>query len=133
MGLDLEAKGTGGGTIWAWMVLEVVVAGRVVTALGRGGALETSDVLLLELEGVPERGEGTLPLPLCFLLVTRVKATSSAFFFFFFLFINLLHGARSQSVVDYLQQVAYSFRGLRGQKPPSQADKDIITVRRDQK
>ena len=41
------------------------------------------------------------------------------FFFFFFDFINLLHGARSQSVVDYLQQVAYSFRGLRGQKPPS--------------
>ena len=39
--------------------------------------------------------------------------------FFFFLFINLLHGARSQSMADYLQQVAYSFRGLRGQKPPS--------------
>ena len=39
--------------------------------------------------------------------------------FFFFLFINLLHGARLQSVADYLQQVAYSFRGLRGQKPPS--------------
>ena len=41
------------------------------------------------------------------------------FFFFFFLFINLLHSARSQSMADYLQQVAYSFRGLRGQKPPS--------------
>ena len=41
------------------------------------------------------------------------------FFFFFFYFINLLHGARSQSMADYLQQVAYSFRGLRGQKPPS--------------
>ena len=36
---------------------------------------------------------------------------------FFFLFINLLHSARSQSMADYLQQVAYSFRGLRGQKP----------------
>jgi len=60
------------------MVLEVVVTGRVVTALEREGALETSDVLLLELEGVPERGEGTLLLPLHFLLVTRVKATSSA-------------------------------------------------------
>ena len=52
---------------------------------------------------------------------------------FFFLFINLLYGARLQSMADYLQQVAYSFRGLRGQKPSSQADKDIITVRRDQK
>ena len=51
----------------------------------------------------------------------------------FFLIINLLHGAGLQSVVDYLQQVAYSFRGLSGQKPPSQADRDIITVRRDQK
>jgi len=39
--------------------------------------------------------------------------------FFFFLFINLLHSARLQSVANYLQQVAYSFRGLRGQKPPS--------------
>ena len=56
LGLGLEAKGTGGGAIWAWMVLEVVVAGRVVTALGRGGALETSDVLLLESGGDPERG-----------------------------------------------------------------------------
>ena len=58
------------------MVLEVVVTGQVATALGREGALETSDVLLLELEEVPERGEGTLPLPLRFWLVTRVKATS---------------------------------------------------------
>jgi len=78
LGLGLEAKGTGGGAIWAWMVLEVVVTGQVATALGRGGALETSDVLLLELEGVPERGEGILPLLLRFWLVTRVKATSSA-------------------------------------------------------
>ena len=39
--------------------------------------------------------------------------------FFFFLLINLLHGAWLQSVADYLQQVAYSFRGLRGQKPSS--------------
>ena len=37
----------------------------------------------------------------------------------FFLFINLLYGAQLQSMEDYLQQVAYSFRGLRGQKPPS--------------
>ena len=66
LGLGLEAKRTGGGAIWAWIVLEVVVTGRVATALGRGGALETSDVLLLELERVPEREEGTLPLPLCF-------------------------------------------------------------------
>jgi len=55
-----------------------------------------------------------------------------AFFFLFFLFINLLHGAQSQFMVDYLQQVAYSFRGLRKQKPPSQANRDVITVRRDQ-
>ena len=34
--------------------------------------------------------------------------------FFFFLFINLLHGAQLQSVADYLQQVVYCFRGLRG-------------------
>ena len=70
--------------------MEVVVAaaaeeGRVaagfeaalaVTALGTGGALETSRILFLELV---EGGENALafPLPL-FLLVTRVKATSSA-------------------------------------------------------
>jgi len=77
LGLGLEAKGTGGGAVWAWMVLEVVVTGQVVTALGRGGALETSDVLLLESGEVLERGEGALPLPLRFWLVTRVKATSS--------------------------------------------------------
>jgi len=52
---------------------------------------------------------------------------------FFFLFINLLHGAWSQSVADYLQQVAYSFRGLRGQKPPSQANRNVTIVRGDQK
>ena len=61
LGLGLEAKGTGGGVIWAWMVLEVVVTGRVVTALGRGGALETSDVLLLELGGVPETANPSSP------------------------------------------------------------------------
>ena len=72
LGLGLEAKGTGGGAIWAWMVLEVVVTGRVVTALGRGGALETSVVLLLESEGVPERGEGTLPLPTSLPLTTTM-------------------------------------------------------------
>ena len=41
------------------------------------------------------------------------------FFIFIFLFIDLLYGGQSQSMADYLQQVAYSFRGLRGQKPPS--------------
>ena len=77
LGLGLEAKETGDSAIWAWMVLEVVVAGRVVVALGRGGALETSNVLLLESGEILERGEGTLLLPLRFWLVTRVKATSS--------------------------------------------------------
>ena len=66
LGLGLEAKGTRGGAIWAWMVLEVVVTRQVVTALGRGGALETSNVLLLESGGVPEREEETLPLLLRF-------------------------------------------------------------------
>jgi len=66
LGLGLKAKGTEGSAIWAWMVLEVIVTGQVVTALGRWGALETSDVLLLELGEVPEREEGTLPLPLHF-------------------------------------------------------------------
>ena len=68
--------------------MEVVVAaaaeeGRVaagfeaalaVTALGAGGALETSRILFLELVGGEE---DTLALPLPFLLVTRVNATSS--------------------------------------------------------
>ena len=40
------------------------------------------------------------------------------FLFFIFYIINLLHGARSQSVADYLLQVVYSF-GLRRLKPPS--------------
>jgi len=77
LGLGLEAKGTGGGTIWAWTVLKVVVARQVVTVLEKGGALETSSVLLLESGGVSEREEGTLPLSLCFWLVIRVKAISS--------------------------------------------------------
>jgi len=66
LGLGLEAKRTEGSAVCAWMVLEVVVARRVVIALGRRGALETSNVLLLELEEVLESGEGTLLLPLCF-------------------------------------------------------------------
>ena len=61
--------------------LEVVVAAAAgfeaalaVTALGAGGALETSGILFLELVG---GGEDALAFPLPFLLVTRVKATSS--------------------------------------------------------
>ena len=69
------------------------------------------------------------PIPSLILLRRQLQMM----YFFFFLFINLLHGAQSQSVADYLQQVAYSFRGLRGQKPPLQADRNIIIVRRDQK
>ena len=48
------------------MVLEVVVARQVITALGTGGALEISDILLLELEGVSERKKGILLLLLHF-------------------------------------------------------------------
>jgi len=77
LGLGLETKGTGDGAIWAWTVLEVITARQAVTALEREGALETSDVLLLELGGVPERGEEALFLSLYLWLVTRVKATSS--------------------------------------------------------
>jgi len=49
-------------------------AALAVTALGVGGALETSEILFLELVG---GGEDALAFPLPFLLVTRVKATSS--------------------------------------------------------
>jgi len=78
LGLGLKAKRTEGNTIWTWIVLEVVVAEQVVTALKREGALEISDVLLLKLEGVPEREERILFLSLYFWLVIRVKVTSSA-------------------------------------------------------
>jgi len=58
------------------MVLSIVMTIQVVTALERGGAHE---ILLLELEkDIKERKE-TLLLPLCFLLVARVKVISSAF------------------------------------------------------
>jgi len=51
-------------------------AALAVTALGAGGALETSGILFLELVG---GGEDTLAFFLPpFLLVTRMKATSSA-------------------------------------------------------
>ena len=59
------------------------------------------------------------PAPKAVTASTAPKPAATLFFFFFFLIINLLHGAQLQSVADYLQQVAYSFRGLRGQKPPS--------------
>ena len=49
-------------------------AALAVTALGAGGALETSGILLLELVGGEE---DILAFLLPFLLVTRVKATSS--------------------------------------------------------
>jgi len=49
-------------------------AALVVAALGAEGALETSGILFLELVG---GGEDALAFPLPFLLVTRVKATSS--------------------------------------------------------
>ena len=89
LGLDLETKGIGDSAIWAWMVLEVVVAGQTVTALERGRALETSNVLLLELERVPERGEGVLSLfffvhqfiTWCSIAVCgRLSTTSSLYF-----------------------------------------------------
>ena len=54
-------------------------------------------------------------------------------FFVISFIINLLHGAQSQSMADYLQQVAYSFRGFRGWKPSLQTDRDIAIVRRNQK
>ena len=54
-----------------------------------------------------------------FTLITNKKYKDKGKVFFFFLVINLLHSALSQSMADYLQQVAYSFKGLRGQKPPS--------------
>ena len=51
-------------------------AALVITALGAGEALETSGILFLELVG-GEEDALAFPLP-PFLLVTRVKATSSA-------------------------------------------------------
>jgi len=66
LGLGLEAKEIGGSAIWAWTVLEIIAAGQAVTALEKGRALETSNVLLLESGEVLERGEGVLSLPLCF-------------------------------------------------------------------
>ena len=51
-------------------------AALAVTALGAGRALETSGILFLELGG-GEEDALAFPLP-PFLLVTRVKATSSA-------------------------------------------------------
>jgi len=51
-----------------------------------------------------------------FTLVTNQKCKGKSKVFF--LFINLLHGTQSQSMADYLQQVAYIFWGLRKQKPP---------------
>jgi len=87
--LGFEAKETGGGAIWSWMVLEVVVAvtaepervvagfeaGRVVTALGRGGAREMSNVLLLEPEEDKEgRKEALLFLSLALLVSNQSES-----------------------------------------------------------
>ena len=47
------------------------------TALKRGRAYETSNVLLLELEKDIEEREETLSFSLYFLLETRIKVTSS--------------------------------------------------------
>ena len=81
LGLGLEAKGTSGGALWGWAGLESVVAAvagfeavLVVTILETGGALKTSEILFLKLVG---EGKDTLAFLLLFLLVTRVKVTSS--------------------------------------------------------
>ena len=72
----------------AWKLLQLLTAEEeqvaagfeaalVVATLEAGGALETSGILFLELVG---GGEDTLAFSLLpFLLVTRMKATSSAF------------------------------------------------------
>ena len=52
-------------------------AALVIAALEAGGALETSGILFLELVGGEEDALAFLLPP--FLLVTRVKATSSAY------------------------------------------------------
>ena len=56
-----------------------------------------------------------------FILVTnqkyKRKAPSLLFRSSFFLFINLLHDAQSQSMTDYLQQVAYIFEVSENRNP----------------
>jgi len=66
LGLDLEVKRTSGGGFWSWAGLRVVVAAiakiewvtadfeakLVITVLGRRRALETSEILILELVGL---------------------------------------------------------------------------------
>jgi len=56
-------------------ILRVVIAGQVVTALKRG---EAHEILLLESEKDIKGRKETLLLPLCFLLVVRVKVIFSA-------------------------------------------------------
>jgi len=51
---------------------------QVVTVLERGRAYKISNILLLELEKYIEERKEALSFLLCFLLVTRMKATFSA-------------------------------------------------------
>lgn len=56
-----------------------------------------------------------------FTLVTNKKykeKSKASFFKKNFLFNNLLYVAQLQSIANYLQYVAYSFKSLRGHKPP---------------
>jgi len=77
LGLELKDKGIEDGAVWAWIVLEVIVArlgvtatsfetGWVITALGREWAFKISDVLLLELEENLEKKEEAFLFLLCF-------------------------------------------------------------------
>jgi len=58
--------------------LKLVLRLDKLSQLWKERAHKISDVLLLELEKDIEGRKETLPFSLCFLLETRVKATSSA-------------------------------------------------------
>ena len=69
LGLSLKAKRIEGDVIWTWTVLEVIIArldvitkpGLDIIDLEREKALETSDILLLELEkDIDKRKEALL-------------------------------------------------------------------------